>query len=157
MYLDFTTEEHLNKFVSIYLDYSDDILENLMVKIKEKDNDHIVAGIYLKNEDSTNSYMGQLNIDDFNFKYTLFGQNKLNEENLKFNGNYPHMFYCQYWRKFLTTAIEKLFGEESAEDYVESFLSTNIGNVAEYKKLMQIVYRRSENNPFEPKEEKGKE
>lgn len=157
MFCSFIEEKHLNKFVSIYLDYKDEVLNNLYVKIKEKTDNQIVADVLIKNKDLTYFYLGQLTIDDFNFKFTLFKQNKINEEVLRFNGNYQHMFYSKNWRKFITTALEKKFGQEMAEDYVESFLSTNIGDVKEYNKLMQIAYRRADYNPFETEEEKGKE
>jgi len=157
MFCDFIEEKHLNRFVSIYLDYKNEILENLVVKIRDKNSDHILADIFLKNEDSTHFFMGQLNIDDYNCKFTLFKQNEINQEVLRYNGNYIHMFYSQFWRKFVTTGLEKKYGQKMAEDYIESFLNTNIGDAKEYDKLMQIAYRRADYNPYEPKEEKGKE
>ena len=152
MYCDFLNEKDLKKFASIYFEYSESVLESISVEVINKTKDQIQANIYAHGAYFLPIHLGVLSVDDFTCIFTVDKNEKMNNDMLRLNGNYPHFHYSQYWRQFLTTKLEAKYGQDTAEDYIEAYLSTNFSSLQECQKLFQIAYKRADYNPHEPVE-----
>lgn len=144
MYCDLINEKELTSFASFNLGYNGEVINNLHIQFKEKTDQMIFADLFLRNPDSTFSYLGQFAFDDYNFAFKMFILNSLNQEIMSKNGNEEVLSCSERWRLFLIRKLVKKFGSNKAEEYVKVFARHNKEAQNECNKLMQIVSKKAE-------------
>jgi hypothetical protein len=140
MYYHLIDDKRIKKFLAVEGEFESNDSSKIIIDFKQQEG-KIFATMFRVASDSgkQKSMLATFLIDDFTCLCHLNPQNPENYDAIFMNGKYPTFHYSKSWHKFLTKELALNKSASKAEDYVEDLLDTNMGDVEEYKNLMEIV------------------